>query len=170
MSVSLTRTQFNTSSQTPWHKLSPHTSPRHRHRRVNTVLRSTHRENSWRRCSSAAPGPGMLAREAVTTLSHAPYVMLSEKVDILCKNVVSAGWAVTVYYNQHTRSRVSSGSLVSGCGLDDRAIEVRSPAGAKDISSSLCVQTGFEAHPASCTMGTGGKSAAGALRWPLTPI
>jgi len=27
---------------------------------------------------------------------------------------------------------------------------------AKDSSSSLCVQTGSEAHPASCTMGTGG--------------
>jgi hypothetical protein len=31
---------------------------------------------------------------------------------------------------------------VSGYGLDGQAIEVRSPAGAKDISSSLCVQTG----------------------------
>jgi hypothetical protein len=40
--------------------------------------------------------------------------------------------------------------------LDDRAIRVRSPAGAKDFSSNLCVQTGSEAHPASCTMGTGG--------------
>jgi hypothetical protein len=40
-------------------------------------------------------------------------------------------------------------------GLDDRAIEIRSPAGAKDFSSNLCVQTGSEAHPASCTMGTG---------------
>jgi len=38
--------------------------------------------------------------------------------------------------------------------LDDRAIGVLSPAGAKDFSSSLCVQTGSEAHPASCTMGT----------------
>jgi hypothetical protein len=45
---------------------------------------------------------------------------------------------------------------VSGYGLDDRAIEVRSPAGAKDFSSSLCVQTGSGAHPASYTMGTGG--------------
>jgi hypothetical protein len=45
---------------------------------------------------------------------------------------------------------------VSDYGLDDRAIEVRSPAGVKDFSSSLCVQTGSEAHPASCTMGTGG--------------
>jgi hypothetical protein len=44
---------------------------------------------------------------------------------------------------------------VSDYGLDDRAIGVRSPAGAKDFSSSLCVQTGSGAHPASCTMGTG---------------
>jgi hypothetical protein len=45
-----------------------------------------------------------------------------------------------------------SGSIVSSYRLDDRAIEVRSPAEAKDISSNLCVQTGSEAHPASCTM------------------
>jgi hypothetical protein len=32
---------------------------------------------------------------------------------------------------------VSSISVVSSYGLDDRAIEVRSPAGAKDYSSSL---------------------------------
>jgi hypothetical protein len=60
----------------------------------------------------------------------------------------------------------SSGSIVSDYGLDDRAIDVRSPAGAKDFSSILCVQTGSGAHPASCTVGTGGpfpggKSAAG---------
>jgi hypothetical protein len=42
---------------------------------------------------------------------------------------------------------------VSDYGLDDRAIGVRSPAGEKDFSSSLCVQTG---SGASCTMGTGG--------------
>jgi hypothetical protein len=65
------------------------------------------------------------------------------------------------------RSRVSSGSIVSDYGLDDRAIGVRSPVGAKDFSSSLCVQTGSGSHPASSTMGTGGpfpggKSAAGA--------
>jgi hypothetical protein len=45
---------------------------------------------------------------------------------------------------------------VSGYELDDRAIEVRSPAEAKDFCSSLCVQTGSGAHPASCTMGAGG--------------
>jgi hypothetical protein len=45
---------------------------------------------------------------------------------------------------------------VSDYGLDDRAIEVRSPTGEEDFSSSLCVQTGSGAHPASCPMGTGG--------------
>jgi hypothetical protein len=36
-------------------------------------------------------------------------------------------------------SRGSSGSIVSDYGLDDRAIGVRSPAGAEDFSSSLCL-------------------------------
>jgi hypothetical protein len=50
----------------------------------------------------------------------------------------------------------SSVSTVSDYGLDDRAIEVRCPAEAKGFFSSLCVQTGSGAHPASFTMGTGG--------------
>jgi hypothetical protein len=45
---------------------------------------------------------------------------------------------------------------VSDYGLDDRAIGVQFPAGAKDFSSNLCVQTGSGAHPAFGTMGTGG--------------
>jgi hypothetical protein len=49
----------------------------------------------------------------------------------------------------------SSGSIVSDYGLDDRAIGVRVPAETKDFSTFLCVQTGSEAHPASCTMCTG---------------
>jgi hypothetical protein len=82
-------------------------------------------------------------------------------------------WKQSKYF--YTGSRVSSGSMVSDYGLDDRAIGVRSPTGSKDFSSILCVQTGSGAHPASCTMGTGGpfpwrKSAAGAWRWPLTLI
>jgi hypothetical protein len=62
------------------------------------------------------------------------------------------------------RSQVSSVSIVSDYGLDDRAIGVRSPAGAEDFSSSLCVQTGSGAHPASCTMGTGGPFPGGKAR------
>jgi hypothetical protein len=59
---------------------------------------------------------------------------------------------------------VSSGSIVSDYGLDDRANGVGSPAGAKDFSSSLCVQTGSGAHSASCTMGTGGPFPGGKAR------
>jgi hypothetical protein len=50
---------------------------------------------------------------------------------------------------------------VSDQGLDDLAIGVRSQVGAKDFSSILCVQTGSGAHPASCSMGTGGKARPG---------
>jgi hypothetical protein len=59
----------------------------------------------------------------------------------------------------------SSVSIVSGYGLDDQAIEVRSPAKARDLSSNLSVQTVSEVHPACCTMDTGvlpgGKSRPG---------
>jgi hypothetical protein len=50
----------------------------------------------------------------------------------------------------------SSVSILSGYGLEDREIEVRSPAEAKDFSFILCVQTDCGAHPASYTVGTGG--------------
>jgi hypothetical protein len=53
---------------------------------------------------------------------------------------------------------------VSDYGLDDRAIGVRSPAGAKDFSSILCVQTGSGAHPASCPMVPGGPFPGGKAR------
>jgi hypothetical protein len=54
---------------------------------------------------------------------------------------------------------------VSGYGLDDRAIEVRSSTGA-DFSSSPCVQTGSEAGwaPASYPVGTGGSFPGGKAR------
>jgi hypothetical protein len=50
---------------------------------------------------------------------------------------------------------------VSDYGLDDRAIEVRSPTWSEDFSSSPCIQTGSGAHPASYPMGTGGKARPG---------
>jgi hypothetical protein len=68
-------------------------------------------------------------------------------------------------YN-HVRSRGSLVSVVSDYGLDDRAIGVRSPAGARDFSPNLCVQTGPGAHPASCTMGTGGGAFPRGKAWP----
>jgi hypothetical protein len=39
----------------------------------------------------------------------------------------------------------------------DWATGILSPAEAEDFSSTLCVQTGPGAHPASCTLGTGGS-------------
>jgi hypothetical protein len=58
----------------------------------------------------------------------------------------------------------NSVSIVSDYGLDDRAIGVRSLAEAEDFSSNLCVQTSSEAHPVSCTMGTGGPLSGGKAR------
>jgi len=48
-------------------------------------------------------------------------------------------------------------SIVSGYWLDDLVIGVRSSTEAKDFSSSLCVQTGSGAYPASSPMGTWGS-------------
>jgi hypothetical protein len=48
--------------------------------------------------------------------------------------------------------------------LFNRAIGVRSPAGAEDFSSSLYAQTGSGAHPASYKMGTGGPFPGGKAR------
>jgi hypothetical protein len=68
----------------------------------------------------------------------------------------------------YLRSRGSSISIVSDCGQDDRVIGVRSPAGTKDFSSNLCVQTISEAHPSSCTMGTGGPFPGAKRSWGMT--
>jgi hypothetical protein len=61
-----------------------------------------------------------------------------------------------VIVGSYEMSRVSSVSIVSNYGLNDRAVGVRSPAGAKDFFYILFVQTGSGDHPASCTMDTGG--------------
>jgi hypothetical protein len=53
---------------------------------------------------------------------------------------------------------------VSDFRLDDREIEVRSPTGTEEFSSSPCVQIGSEAHPASYPMGTGGPFPGGKAR------
>jgi hypothetical protein len=48
----------------------------------------------------------------------------------------------------HFKEPGSSVSIVSDYVLDVRVIGVRSPVQAEDFSSSLCVQTSSEAHPA----------------------
>jgi hypothetical protein len=53
-------------------------------------------------------------------------------------------------------SRGSSASIVSGYRLDARRSTFDPRQKRNDFSSSLCIQTGSGAHPASCPMGTGG--------------
>jgi hypothetical protein len=67
-----------------------------------------------------------------------------------------------------SKSRSSSGSTVSDYGLDDWVIEIRSPTGAEDFSSSPCAQTGSEAHPASYPMRTGVLSPGVKRSWGMT--
>jgi hypothetical protein len=50
------------------------------------------------------------------------------------------------------------------CLTTDWTTGVRSPSDAEDFSSTLCVQTGSGAHPASCTVGTGGSFPGGKAR------
>jgi hypothetical protein len=61
-------------------------------------------------------------------------------------------------------SQGSSVSIVSDCGLDDPAIKFDPRQRRKDFSSSLCVQTSSEAHPASCPMGTRGPFPGGKVQ------
>jgi hypothetical protein len=58
------------------------------------------------------------------------------------------------YFCKRTFNDGSRGSSVSI--VSDWTIGVRSSSEAEDFSSSLCVQTGCEVHPATCTMGSGG--------------
>jgi hypothetical protein len=58
----------------------------------------------------------------------------------------------------------SSVTKVSDYGLDDRAIDVQSPAEADELSCNLCVQTRLGAHPGFCPMGTGGPFNGGKAR------
>jgi hypothetical protein len=76
------------------------------------------------------------------------------------------GWNLCRQYFDLREVKCESGSsvsIVSGYGLDDRAIEVRSLAEA-DFSFSLCGQTGSGPHPAPCTMGIWGNFR-GAKAW-----
>jgi hypothetical protein len=126
---------------------------------------------------SGKSSPWRLAHIAATrvplrTVLHAhfqaPHMVFISDNPVL-KLLVKAVFHIGVMRHSEVR-RVAQ---VSGYGLDDRGIEVRSSAQAKYFSSSLCVQTGSGVHPASCTMGTGGPfpgTKAGAWRWPLTPI
>jgi hypothetical protein len=71
---------------------------------------------------------------------------------------------VRLAYGGLRGSRGGSVGIVSGYGLDNRAIDVRSPTWTRDFSCNLCVQTGSGAHPASYTVSTGGLFPGGKAR------
>jgi hypothetical protein len=76
------------------------------------------------------------------------------------RRVVVVAWCYTKNTSTVQSTVGSQGrsvSIVSDYELEDRTTgrsRYDPPAGANDFSSSLCVQTGSGAHPASCTMGT----------------
>jgi hypothetical protein len=65
-------------------------------------------------------------------------------------------WAVSPHRNNISidteRERIITDTNIQ-CLTTDCKTGVRSPTDAKDFSCSLCVQTGSELHPASCTVG-----------------
>jgi hypothetical protein len=98
---------------------------------------------------------------------YPPFTLMSAKWSLPTKFCSLFSWRSLfnfVYPTVKERSRGSSGSIVSDYGLNNRAIGVRSPAGAKDFSSNLCIQTGYGAHPASCAIGTRGPLPGGKAR------
>jgi hypothetical protein len=83
-------------------------------------------------------------------------ILLAEQEDVLLPYKASTADRDSTHRTSPPVPMSTDVCIVSCCGLDDRENEVRSPAEVKDFSSSLCVQTGSGAHPASCTVGTGG--------------
>jgi hypothetical protein len=74
---------------------------------------------------------------------------------------------VCSFYNYFVHFCTVVGAAVAPsvwCLITDWTTGVRSPTLAEDFSSSLCLQTGSVAHPASCTMGTGGVFPGGKAR------
>jgi hypothetical protein len=98
---------------------------------------------------------GFLRHRVSLSMSSGPHNSAYEDDSLLwyCTSVtvVQLIWDYTAQW----RTGVAV-SIASGYGLDNQAIEARSLAVARDFSSSLCVQTGSGAHPASCPVGTGG--------------
>jgi hypothetical protein len=68
------------------------------------------------------------------------------------------------FYERYTYFVGAAVAQAVQCLTTGWTIGVRSPTGAEDFSSSLCVQTGSEAHLASYPVGTGGPFPGGKAR------
>jgi hypothetical protein len=65
---------------------------------------------------------------------------------------------------QQTSRKIKKSRIFLSALTTDWTTGVRSPPEAEDFFSSLCVQTSFEAHPASYTVGNGGLFPGGKAR------
>jgi hypothetical protein len=79
--------------------------------------------------------------------------------------ILTEGFQIIEIFNHRRWSRSSSVSiqcLATGWTTERSRFDPRQKR--KDFSCSLCVQDGSVAHPASCTMGTGGPFPGGKMR------
>jgi hypothetical protein len=88
--------------------------------------------------------------------SELVYVRSHGCIAFVSKTVTKVQFILHLMLGKHYIELGSSVSIVSGYGLDERAIKVRSQAVAKDFCSSLCVQTVSGAHLTPFRMCTGG--------------
>jgi hypothetical protein len=95
-------------------------------------------------------------------LKHKTIIDLPLRMNIHI-DLLSVVWIKLQRYVQSEALELAS--VINGAGVaqsvlwlsTDWTTGVRSPTEAEDFSSSLCVQTGSGAHPASCPMGPGGS-------------
>jgi hypothetical protein len=69
-----------------------------------------------------------------------------------------------LYYSAHKHIPGAGVAQWVSCLTTDWTIGVRFPTEAEDFSFSLCFQIGSGAHPASCSLGTGGPFPGGKAR------
>jgi hypothetical protein len=86
------------------------------------------------------------------------FVKRVKNVESIRSNHLRPHWQSTV------REAGTAVAQAVQCLTTGWTIGVRSPTGAEDFSSSLCVQTGSVDHPVPCSMGTGGPFPGGKAR------
>jgi hypothetical protein len=101
----------------------------------------------------------------VCTAAMMAFVLGNKKAQTWVLPLVVVDCGSTSLMKMSAGTRIGSrGSLVSILADTGWTTGVRSPTDAEYFSSRLCVHTGFVAHPASCSVGTGGPFPRGKAR------
>jgi hypothetical protein len=98
--------------------------------------------------------------EFVWPIRNLAVAVITQKMPC-AKRAASSQYSEPIYASHVMSVREPVAQSVQ-CLTADWTAGVRSPT--EDLSSALCVQTGSGAHPASCTVGTGGSFPRGAKR------